>query len=73
VKSVHEDARVGERAMTRRNRNQLIYANTMPDRWLRTAVAVAEPDLTGVLLRCWQGSQRIPVTEPGQGSKKRSH
>ena len=56
--------------MIKRNRNQLIYANTMPDRWLRTAVAVAEPDLTAVFLRCWQGSQRAAVTEPEQGSKK---
>ena len=56
--------------MVKRNRNQLIYANTMPDRWLRTAVAVAEPDLTAVFLRCWQGSQRMPVAEPAPGSRK---
>lgn len=59
--------------MTKRNRNQLIYANTLPDRWLRTAVAVAEPDLTGVLLRCWRKSQAIPVAESAPGSKKRTH
>ena len=56
--------------MVKRNRNQLIYANTMPDRWLRTAVAVAEPDLTAVFLRCWQGSQRMPVAELAPGTKK---
>lgn len=56
--------------MVKRNRNELIYANNMPDRWLRTAVAVAEPDMTAVFLRCWQGSQRMPVAEPMQGSKK---
>jgi hypothetical protein len=56
--------------MVKRNRNQLIYANNMPDRWLRTAVAVAEPDMTAVFLRCWQGGQRMPAAEPVQGSKK---
>lgn len=55
--------------MVKRNRNQLIYANNMPDRWLRTAVAVAEPDLTAVLLRCWQGTQRIPVALPAPAKK----
>ena len=59
--------------MIKRNRNELIYANTMPDRWLRTAVAVAEPDLTSVFLRCWQGSQRVPVAAPLPGAKKITH
>jgi len=59
--------------MIKRNRNQLIYATSMPDRWLRTAVAVAEPDPAGVLLRCWQGSQRMPVAEPSREAKKTTH
>ena len=54
--------------MVKRNRNQLIYASNMPDRWLRTAVAVAEPDLTNAFLRCWQGSQRMPIPQPAIGA-----
>jgi hypothetical protein len=36
-------------------------------------VAVAEPDLTSVFMRCWQGSQRVPVAAPLPGAKKTTH
>jgi hypothetical protein len=59
--------------MVKRNRNQLIYASNLPDRWLRTAVAVAEPDLAA-FVRCWQGSQRMPVAQPLPApAKKTAH
>jgi hypothetical protein len=59
--------------MVKRNRNQLIYANNMPEKWLRTAVAVAEPDRTGTLMRAWQVSQRMPVVADATTGTKKPH
>jgi hypothetical protein len=59
--------------MVKRNRNQLIYANNMPDKWLRTAVAVAEPDRAGALMRSWQASQRMPVAADATPGAKKPH
>ena len=59
--------------MTKRVRNQLMFANTMSDRWLRVAVAVAEQNPSDACARYWQGRATLPMLEPAQGSKKRTH
>lgn len=59
--------------MTKRVRNQLMFANTMSDRWLRVAVAVAEQSPSDACARYWQGRATLPMLEPAQDSKKRAH
>jgi len=59
--------------MTRRVRNQLMFANTMPDRWLRVAVAVAEQSPSDACARYWRERGALSSSEPAQALKKRAH
>lgn len=59
--------------MTKRIRNQLMFANTTSDRWLRVAVAIAEQSPSDTCARYWQGRAILLVLEPAQGSKKQTH
>ena len=59
--------------MIKRVRNQPVFGNTMSDRWLRVAVAVAEQSPSDACARYWLGRAAIPMSEPMQGSKKRAH
>jgi len=59
--------------MTKRSRNQLLYACTTPNLWLQTVVASAEPQPIAPHLRQWQASLAIPVSDPLRLTRKRRH
>jgi len=56
--------------MIKRVRNQLMFANTLPDRWLRVAVAVAEQGPSDACARYWRGRGALCVSGSAPGSKK---
>ena len=59
--------------MIKRARTQQMFANTQSDRWLRVAVAVAEPAPSDACARYWQSRAGLPMLESVKGSRKRAH
>lgn len=59
--------------MAKRDRNQPMFANVPSDRWLRVAVAVAEPSPSDICARYWKGQAALPVLEPARGLRKLVH
>jgi hypothetical protein len=59
--------------MIKRARTQQMFANNTSDRWLRVAVAVAEPAPSDACARYWQGRAALPMLESVKSSSKRSH
>jgi hypothetical protein len=59
--------------MIKRARTQQMFANTTSDRWLRVAVAVAEPAPSDACARYWQARAALPMLESVTGPRKRAH
>lgn len=59
--------------MIKRAGTQQMFANTTSDRWLRVAVAVAEPAPSDACARYWQARAALPMLESEKGSRKRAH
>ncbi len=59
--------------MIKRIRNQEMFTSTLSDRWLRVAIAVAEPVPAGVCAKYWQASSGAPTSELVKSVKKRTH
>jgi len=69
-RTASDDELVGRTTMIKRVRNQLMFANTLPDRWLRVAVAVAEQGPSDACARYWRGRGALCVSGSAPGSKK---
>jgi hypothetical protein len=59
--------------MIKRIRNQEMFTNTQSDRWLRVAVAVAEPAPNDACAKYWQGRGAAPMSGTVKSVKKRTH
>jgi hypothetical protein len=59
--------------MIKRIRNQEMFTNTSSDRWLRVAVAVAEPTPADTCAKYWQGRGAGSMSSTMKSVKKRTH
>ena len=59
--------------MIKRIRNQEMFTNTQSDRWLRVAVAVAEPASSEACAKYWQARGSAPMSGTAKSVKKRTH
>jgi len=59
--------------MTKRTHAQLIYASTASEKWLQTAIAVAQPSQTALHARQWRSSLQVQPSVPQWLARKRPH
>ena len=59
--------------MIKRARTQQMFANTQSDRWLRVAVAVAEPVPGDACARYWQARGARLMLESEKDPTKQAH
>ena len=59
--------------MIKRIRNQEMFTNTLSDRWLRVAVAVAEPTPADTCARYCGIPGAAPMSDAVKSVKKRTH
>ena len=59
--------------MIKRARTQEMFSNTQSDRWLRVAVAVAEPVPGDACARYWQARGAAQMLEAVKDPKKQAH
>ena len=59
--------------MIKRIRNQEMFTNTPSDRWLRVAVAVAEPTPADACAKYWQARGAAQLSETVKSVTKRTH